>query len=407
MKPTLTKSIGHAALCLAITSTIAACAPQYRQPTAAEQAQVQEVINAMKLRAANYHQQQLQSQVQAPQAVKKISGTELTASVSSIKNAGHAASIEIRNRQLFVDETPYLDPAGQIVKFKGEVTTGEFVYMLKNMQGHYVLKYNRAGSNQPGFELATAVSGPSGITVTTSTGQTLQGSSLLPLSDGFLVSRDNAVFIYTLDDQVKTFPVREGFHVTPFQNGDVSGTGYVLLERDKEQATSSGFMGSLKGLGATLGINKAYDYVLANIETGQEVPLNLPSGLKEVNVHSGCVKQNNFVNKCSNMESFESLYQPNGQPNYDHYFWAVDWFKGGNGPLAVYQESTKIRAIELDKSQIHTVFSRTLGVNHFSVSRSTAGVATVSARLGFSTDEVADLDTFISQNTGELISFEE
>ena len=381
-----------------IAAMLSACsAPQQKPMTAEEAARVKAVQEAFLARLkGQVPAQPQQALVETPLVTKDA----FQADIAAVKAAGKAGKVVIQSNQLMVDGKPYLDAEGSVQKFSSDVMTGDFTYLIQTATNSAVLKFNRSGSSMAGVKVATVSPGPEGLIVKTVTGESFSGNTVVPTANGFIVARANAVFQYNVDQSQKSFAIRNGFHLARFQQGDVAGTGYVLLEKDEEQTSSGGLLSGLQGLGSTLGISKAYDYVLVNLESGKEIPLNLPSGTKNVAVYSNCQKQNAYVNKCADMDSVESLYERDGRPNYSHYYWSVNWFKTSAGIVAVYKESTKVKAINMDEGKVFTLFSRTLGVNSLDTDRDSEGKVSVSAKLGFSSDTISDLNAFMLANDG-------
>lgn len=370
-------------------------APQQRALTPEEAARVQAIQEALLARLKGQVPAQPQQQIPEEPA---ISAEDFQAQIARVKAAGNPAKVVMKSNQLLIDGKPYLDSEGSIQKYSSDSATGDFTYLIKTTGNQAIIKFNRAGSALPAVKVATINPGPEGVAVKTVTGKSYSGSTAIPTADGFIVSRSNAAFHFSVDNSQRDFSIKQGFHLAKFQQGNVAGTGYVLLEKDDDQSQSQSLISSFKSIGSTLGISKAYDYLLVNLESGREIPLNLPSDTKKVAVYSNCKKKNSVVNKCENMDSFESLYEPNGQPNYSHYFWSVDWLNGSSAPVAIYKETTKVKAINMETGKIYTLFSRALGVNYFTAEINAAGKISVTARLGFSNKVIEDVEQFMLEN---------
>jgi hypothetical protein len=132
--------------------------------------------------------------------------------------------------------------------------------------------------------------------------------------------------------------------------------------------------------------------MLLNAETGKVVKLDISTDDKDVSIGQGCKRQNDFVNKCSSFDSYESLYRPDGTRNRGHYFWRVDWMQTPEGPFAVVQEagSRKINVINLDEDKRVTVLERTLGIASHEVTQAPDGTIRIDAQMGFSKEAVND-----------------
>ena len=118
--------------------------------------------------------------------------------------------------------------------------------------------------------------------------------------------------------------------------------------------------------------------------------------------HSNCQRQNAAINKCENVEFKESLYTKLGLPNNSHYYWSISWVNTPEGPLAFYRTSTKVKVVDINNQQVHTLFSRTLGVNQFTLTEHLDGKISIKAKLGFSSDEIDDVADFIKNNTTDI-----
>jgi hypothetical protein len=125
-------------------------------------------------------------------------------------------------------------------------------------------------------------------------------------------------------------------------------------------------------------------------------------GGKDVAEYSNCERQNAVMNKCENVDFKESLYTKLGLPNYSHYFWSINWVQTQSGPLAIYRTSTKIKIVDINNNQVHTAFSRTLGVNEFDIIENADGTTGIEARLGFSKEKINDIESFIKNNTSDI-----
>jgi hypothetical protein len=301
---------------------------------------------------------------------------------------------------LLINDKPFIDREGEIVRFSSSVTTGEFTYTI-DQNINKIIKYNRAGSNNQSVKFATVVNEINGVAIHTVTGEVYKGKSYTLTANGFLVSRAGAIFKYVIAEGDDTFSVMDGFHVAELQKGDVFSTNFVLLEKDEATESSGGFMSSLKSLGSTLGVSNDYGYALANLKTGSVVPINISTGSKSVAVHSNC-KSNGYVNKCEEVDMVESLYEKNGRKNHDHYYWGLNWFMGKNGPVAIYKESSVVKYVNLSTKQELPLFSRVLGIAWMNAESNSSGIISVSARVGFSTEEIDDVEAYVEDNKMQL-----
>ncbi len=118
---------------------------------------------------------------------------------------------------------------------------------------------------------------------------------------------------------------------------------------------------------------------------------------KKTTALSGCQRQNDYVNKCSTATRFESLYDTNGTPNDGHYYWRVMWLNTPSGPLAISLEGslTTLYVTDLSTGKKATAFHRSMGISGFTVDQRADGTVGIKARLGFSTEELADAVAFL------------
>ncbi len=379
-------------LLLFCSSLIGCYNTQSYKPTPAQQALVQQMQAKMLANMQGRTAPAIQPEIKA-----ELTEQSLLAKKQQIFDLGKPGVFRNTKNQLLVNDKPFIDREGRIGKIGKSEVSGEFTYLISNGL-QKILKYNRAGSNQESLKVATILKDIEGIKVVTVSGSIFKGSHFTPTENGFLVSRAGTVFKYVIGEKEKVYPVKQGYHVASFQNGDVSATNYVLLEKDEDTSQSGGLMSSFKGLGSTLGLNKDYGYLLVNIDNNDFIPVNISTGSKNITVMSNCRKKNNFVNECENSDSVESLYEADGRPNYSHYYWSVNWLMSKNGPIVIYKESSEVKLVELESKRIYTLFERMLGVNYIDVKQNPNGNVSVFAKLGFSSDEISDVDSFIKDN---------
>ena len=299
----------------------------------------------------------------------------------------------------------FYDPEGSVANFGGDRLTGSLTYAIENYNNAFTLKYHRAGSTAAPLKIATVTRNAGQFTVKTTTGRTFRGDSVIPTSDGFIVGRPGSAFRYVIGaEQPRSITLLENYHIAKYQNGDAAATGYILLEKNarNENDKVGGLLDSFESLGNTFGLNQVDHYVLVNLDTDKVVPMDVNLKGKNVAEHSNCRRQNAAINKCENVEFKEALYDKLGLPNSSHYFWAINWVTTDAGPMAIYKTSTKVKVIDINKSEVHTVFSRALGVNSFSVTEHLDGKISLKAKLGFSEDKIDDLLGFIQSNTADI-----
>ena len=292
------------------------------------------------------------------------------------------------------EESVYLDPEGKIVNYGYDWKNGSFFYLIQVSDSSYKIKFNRVASNKPSLDIAYVTKGSNSYSIETVSGKKFNGQGLILTSKGFIVTRENSAFIYTVGKETKNFTTPTGWHIAYFQNGDVASTEFLLLERDVEtKSSSSNPLGQLselftaaKELGNSLGINKKQDYKLVDLNnpsTGHLI--NITLGDKEVQSFSNCKRQNRFVQKCSQMDVRNSLYEPNGLKNFSHYYWSVTWFKGKNTIFSVSKESShrKIYIRDLKTGKTVEAASRITGFPEFSATQDKNGLVKILVNGGF------------------------
>lgn len=372
-------------------------------PSAYQQAQANQMRQIMMQRMNTQQAQEEQKVVKEEPA---ISEQELSAKKEVVMATGGPASFELKKDGILINGKMYLDFEGSVAKSGSNRLTGEFTYAIQNYDGTYTLKYYRADSDAEPIKIATVYQKNGAYNVRTVTGKTLPGTTLIPTADGFIIGRTGSAFQYRIGSKVEPLNLVDGYHIAQFQKGDVASTGYILLEKDSEPASEknsvAGFMSTLDSLGNTLGINEADHYVLANISTGNLVPLDVHIDGKEVAEYSNCRRVNSVVNDCANVSYKEALFKPNGYKNNSHYFWSIDWASTLNGPIAFYKTSTKVKAVDIKNAQVHTLFSRTLGVNEYHLIKHVDGKVSIDAQLGFSREQIEDVSSFIANNVEDI-----
>lgn len=377
-------------------------------PTPEEQAMVSQMRQAFlsRLQAGSQTLAGMPAQQQPqPQQVVRLSEQELAEQKTLVAATGGPAIFYRVKDGIKINGEMFNDFEGQVANFGGNRLTGEFTYAVKNFDGTFSLKYHRAGSDQGPVKIATVQRRNGKFNVETVTGKTIPGDTVIPTSDGFIVGRPGSAFRYVIgQNQVKSITLLDNYHIAQYQNGDVASTGYILLEKNARDAGDQvgGLMDKFKDLGNTFGLNQVDDYVLISLNNGDVVPMDISMSGKNVARHSGCTKKSAFHNECDNVEFEEALYTKLGLPNNSHYYWSVNWVDTTYGPLAFYRTSTKIKVVDIHHGLVHTLFSRALGVNHFTLLPQLDGTVGIEAKLGFSNDKIDDVIAFIKSNQADV-----
>lgn len=335
------------------------------------------------------------------QPVKTLSPEQLIEQVKGVTNTGNAATFSVERDGIQINNTMFLDPEGNIENAGWNNSSGHFTYIVSNPSGDATLKFFRAGSTASPLSIATITPQRNGYHIRTIDNQVATGNAIIPTSDGFIVSRENSVFRYTIGQAVSPIALPRGWSIASLQRGDVDSTGLILLEKSAKlrENENKGFRGLISGLPGTAAVT---DYALFDLSTQKTYLLNMSKSQNEVQKYSNCERQNAVLNKCGTMHSYESLYQPDGRKNRLHYFWALDWFNTSVGPLATYNSGTRIYVVDIVNDKKLTLFSRTLGINDFNVSRAADGSVALEAQLGLSKIELEDLVKHLATNTFEV-----
>lgn len=331
--------------------------------------------------------------------------TELAAVFSNWKKPEKGVVFERFRDGFSINGVRHVDPEGMITTYGFDVQTGDFTYFAQTAPGQFVLKSGRALTDAEPVPIATAERRGGVWSVSTVTGRKFNGHRLIALARGFIVARDNTGFRYIPGQGTTNIVAPEQFAIAGLQNGDVSSTGYILLERmpSEEGGGGSGAVGALfgsfKALGSALGVSKKEDYALLHIDSKKIVPINIPIEGKQVHLMKACRQRNALVSECERMESYESVFDRQGLRNMSHYFWRITWLNGEGRPVLISQEGglSKISATDLTSGKRVILFERGLGIADFAVSQKTDGKISISAQMGLSRetrdDVVALLDT--------------
>lgn len=236
-------------------------------------------------------------------------------------------------------------------------------------------------------------------------GNTFEAIDIQLTSRGFIGGTRGKLVSYTdgVGFSKVTWPV--GFHTASVQRGNVTDTGYVLLERDSAGGRNSGtdMFDSLTELGHLLGVNKREDYILLDLHSGKNYPINLSLSGKNVTTTVGaygCQKRNALINTCKevNTKTRESLYGELGLKNIRHYIWAVYWFKAPSGTYLIALEDgfKNISVTKLETGEKRIAFSRGLGIADFTATQNDDGHIQIRAQLAFTNHDIDDLEVAFS-----------
>lgn len=413
------KRFACSAIIVGIT-TLAGCAPQH-VPSPEERAMALQMQQAFlqrmqagiqrgpqQLQSPQQQAQQLQAQslgADQPNAAP-ISEEELSSKLAAFAPASVQTDIKRVKDGLKFGTQVFLDPEGEIVNFGSNSLTGDVTYFIRLIDGSFALKYTRAGSTAEPVTLAHAKKQNGSWSLQTSTGKALTGDRLIPASRGFMVARDSSAFHYAPGEGIKNISAIDGYHIAQFQNGDVASTGFILLEKDEQPEGNqlTQIVGLASSLKKTVGFGEYDDYVLMNMASGQVVSFDKGADAKKVAVGgTNCKMQSEKlrVAKCETLDFRESLYEPSGSRNDEHYFWSLFWFNTPEGAYAIAKEANtrKVTITELNTGKKAVLFERTLGIADFEALQSPSGIIRVEAQMGFTREAVEDAVSFFKNSS--------
>lgn len=365
-----------------------------------EQLQMQQALMKKFLTAQQQMQGNTQNTSQNITPIASMSESEMDNKIKSLPSYTTFMPLTRVRTGFSLGGHQIIDSEGSIATYGYDAITGYATYTIKTSESSSTIKTMRASGNMEPITIATATYNGNMVTIHTATGKTISGNTLIMGSKGFVVARKDSAFVYIPGEGMHSIALPENLEVADFQNGDPISTGYLLLERPQENDNSGGgLLSSVKALSSSLGIGQKNDYALLETKTGKMFSLNVPNNSKDLVV---CNKSqgNGLIKKCLDSSTFESLYDPStGLPNYGHYFWRIAWFNTKNlGPIALSTESglRDLIGTQLSTGKRVLVKERLMGINKFDLQTLSDGKISVKVQLGFSTETVDDLESFIS-----------
>jgi hypothetical protein len=327
----------------------------------------------------------------------------LGAKIAALPHSQGGVQFERLRDGFTVNGQRYVDPEGRIVTFGFDSKSADFTDVVQVSPTDFVIKFGRALPGVTPIKIAQASKIGNEWSITTVAGERLTGQNIIPVSRGFVVTRDDVGFLYKPGEGIKNITPPQGYTIAWFQNGDIGSTGYILLARIPNYNPSGSGLGSLigsfKAMGADLGLTKKDDFALMRISDGHMVQINVPLEGQEVLVMSNCRKKNAAINICNNATSYNSLYDQNGFKNSGHYFWRIYWFESNGRPISVTEEEgvTNIYLTDLDTGRRVVLFHRALGITDFSVQQDPDGVVNVDAKWMFSNHRAENVATLLDR----------
>lgn len=375
--------------------------PPPRQVTEEERQMMQLVLERMKGGAKQALARQEESPRTTAQNAPTISEDELRQKIATIPAVTNGVRFDARRDGFDANGRRYLDPEGAITRFGTDYASGNVTYLVQGMRGEHTIKFARATVNSEPLVIGTAIQEGGEWSIQTATGKKFTGEQLLLTSDGFVVTREAAAFRYTAGNGTQNFAPPQNFRIADFQNGDISGTGYILVERVKRPGEGRDLLSTVKALGNTLGATQQEDYALVDLAGGKLFPINIGIDDKEANFLSGCRKKNTWVNECANMVSRESLYKQNGVKNHGHYYWRINWFKTASGPVLIAQENglADITLTNLTTGKKVTAYSYVLGIRGFDAEQDSTGRVRLTIRAGLGEEVIDDVERFMAEKS--------
>lgn len=329
-------------------------------------------------------------------ALPQVTAKELAAAVTARRASSAFTRFEPRKGGFLYNDRPLADTAGEIVQYGANPATGDVTYLVQVAPTLWQLKYSNVNAQLPPLLLGQVSSQGEVYTLQTVSGETSAGGYVIPTSLGAMVVRRGNLVDFDAVTGLKATALPEGFGVAELQQGDVAGTGFILLERegDRSQANASPLLRLRQAKDALTSALKdtSHDYALFSPATGRTVALNVSAGGKKASFMDNCQRMNAVVNKCSSMDRRDSLWNQDGTRNDRHYYWTVYWFSTAEGPLAVAREniSKEISVYQLGSDRRVTAFRRTLGIGYWSVEQTVTGSVQIKASWPFNKQPMID-----------------
>lgn len=295
---------------------------------------------------------------------------------------------------LMVDGSRFADSEGRATRFAVDTATGRVGYVVSvGASDNWTVKIARADKPDQAITIGQAKRLGNEFQFSATTGKTLSGEMFFALTDGVLLLRDSVGFRYIVGEGVRQINVPTGWSPTAVQRGNVSTTGWLLLEKDAPENKDSPF-GALSRLGRMVSGGPANEYALLEMATGRMVEIDVSSDGKSVTSFSQCRRKNVVVNVCDRMTSYESAFRPDGSPNPTHYVWKIDWQRAADGPILVAEEGllgAKLTAVDLKSGKKALLYERTLGVTLAGMRVTSEGKLSLNAKLGLASESMEDV----------------
>jgi len=373
--------------------SLGACAPRISEEDRALQRQaIQAYVERQKQAQANLMAQHAQmaptqSASVAKATVPAVTESSLNETISQIPALQQGVGVLFKKKSdgFTANGNRHIDFEGEITAYAFDGLSGNVTYLAKVQDNEYIIKFMRATTNAEPIRIGTASKHRNTWNITTETGKKISGSTLLMTAKGFVVILKGTGFFYDPGHGIKSISSPDGYRIAKYQAGDISSTGYILVEKLPKKAGSFGkLFSSVKSLGGSFGGEGNQDYALMNIQSQKLTPLFV-----------GYTEREKFG------RDNRYLYYKGGlkNPNSGHYYWRVEWFKVKSGVYVAYVINgiKEAKVIHLDTGLEKTMFERMLGISSLNSYIQKNGKIKVVADMGFSAESIDDLEQFMSK----------
>ena len=294
------------------------------------------------------------------------------------------ADIVVRKDGFLLNNAVITDPAGRITKFSASPRTGDYTALVNRNDGTQWLKRGRG--NAIPIQVAAIQGNFGNWSFQFADGQVMQVDSFALTPVGVIGIRDTTAFEWAAGQQTKTIGIPSGWSPVALQRGDIASSRHMLVERNADSKPASGSLGALfQSTKRLIGAESADDFALLNIDTGRLTVMAIDSSGKNMLRTSECRRKNAIANVCAQAQSYETLWQPDGTPNFRHYYWRVLWWDEARGPVAAaLQDGVKeVRLFDLATGKEVVAFRSVLGYSSLPGKQTSTGQVV----LGFKTKD--------------------
>lgn len=322
-----------------------------------------------------------------PVTAPASSELELKAKLAGLDPARPISEVKILKDGLMVDGQRFADAEGRATRFATDAATGRVGYVVNGTAPDLAtVKIARADRPADAVTVGQLRRQGNGWQFTSTTGKLLGGELFFTLTDGVLLMRDSVGFRYVAGEGVQQINIPTGWYPTPIQRGNVSATGWLLLEKDSGE-TKSNPLSIFSRLGKLTGAIDANEYALLQMATGRIVEIDISSEGKNTYSYSQCRRKSAVMNSCDKMTSYESAFKSDGSPNPTHYLWNIDWQRTPQGSILLAVEGSlggRLSGVDLESGKKVALFERALGVTLQGARVTPEGKLSLAVRLGLS-----------------------